>query len=95
VSSSPTVADGTLYVGSNDGSVYALSTGVDATSTDSRVELGTLGHTGSRRLPEELTTTSRLDGFTARAIGAGGTVGLLAGGGLLYRGSSQRNSREE
>jgi hypothetical protein len=47
VSSSPTVVDGTVYVGSDDGDVYALDTEVTGTSEGSRVELGTLGHTGS------------------------------------------------
>jgi outer membrane protein assembly factor BamB len=41
--SSPTVVDGTLFIGGNDG-VYALETEVDASSEDSRVMLGTLGH---------------------------------------------------
>lgn len=91
VSSSPTVADGRLYVGCNDGHVYALSAGVSGTSTDSRVELGTLGHTGSKRLPEDLQPSSRLDGFTARGLGAGGAVGLLAGSGLLYYGDDRLN----
>ncbi|MXR50959.1 PQQ-binding-like beta-propeller repeat protein [Halovenus sp. WSH3] len=89
VSSSPTVADGRLYVGSNDGYVYALSAGVSGTSSDSRVQLGTLGHTGSKRLPNSFKPSSRLDGFTARALGAGGALGFLAGSGLLYWGEDR------
>ena len=42
--SSPTVADGTVYIGSDDGNLYALRAGVSASSVDSRVQLGTLGH---------------------------------------------------
>lgn len=92
VSSSPTVTDGTMYVGSNDGHVYALSAGVGGTSADSRVELGTLGHTGSKRLSEDMKSSNRFDGLTARALGAGGAVGLLAGSGLLYYGEDQIDS---
>jgi outer membrane protein assembly factor BamB len=92
VSSSPTVADGTMYVGSNDGYVYALSAGVSGTSSDSRVKLGTLGHTGSKRLPDTLKASSRLDSVTARALGAGGAVGFLAGSGLLYYGDDRLRS---
>ncbi|SNR43270.1 outer membrane protein assembly factor BamB family protein [Halorubrum vacuolatum] len=44
--SSPTVADGTVYIADWDdpGTVYALSAGVDGSSEDSRTSLGTLGH---------------------------------------------------
>jgi len=72
--------------------VYALSTENGGTSNDSRVELGTLGHTESKRLPDNLRVSSRLDGFTARALGTGGAVGLLAGSGLLYWGEDQLDS---
>ncbi|MFT4947580.1 MAG: outer membrane protein assembly factor BamB [Natronomonas sp.] len=92
VSSSPTVEGGRLYVGSNDGYVYALSAGVSGTSTDSRVQLGTLGHTGSKRLPDALESKSRLDTGTARALGAGGAVGFLSGSGLLYYGDDRLGS---
>jgi outer membrane protein assembly factor BamB len=44
VQSSPTVADGTVFVGSSDGSLYAIATGHNGASTGSRTELGTLGH---------------------------------------------------
>lgn len=44
VFSSPTVVDGTIYVGGIDGHVYALDAGVEGHSEDSRVLLGTLGH---------------------------------------------------
>lgn len=43
-SSSPTVVDGTVYAGSSDDNVYALDAGVEGSSEDSRVNLGTLGH---------------------------------------------------
>ena len=42
--SSPTVVDGTVFVGSLDDDVYALDAGVEGSSEDSRVNLGTLGH---------------------------------------------------
>lgn len=42
---SPTVVDGTLYVGNDDGKLYALDAGVTGSSEGSRVLLGTLGHT--------------------------------------------------
>lgn len=48
--SSPTVVDGTVYVGSEDANVYALRAGVDAESEGSRVRLGTLGHHSGRRV---------------------------------------------
>jgi outer membrane protein assembly factor BamB len=49
VDSSPTVVAGTVYFGSQDiandiGRVYAVDAGVDGSSEDSRVNLGTLGH---------------------------------------------------
>jgi len=49
VDSSPTVADGVLYVGSGtsidtEGAVYAIDAGVDGSSEDSRVLHRTLGH---------------------------------------------------
>jgi hypothetical protein len=44
VVSSPTVVDGTVYVGSYDGHVYALDAGVDGSSRDTRVRQRTLGH---------------------------------------------------
>ncbi|MFO8116635.1 MAG: PQQ-binding-like beta-propeller repeat protein [Halorubrum sp.] len=44
VVSSPTVVDGVLFVGSYDGHLYAIDAGVDGSSEDSRVNLGTLGH---------------------------------------------------
>lgn len=54
--SSPTVVDGTLYVGSDDEHLYALDIETDASSEDSRVALGTLGHHdewGEEPSPEE------------------------------------------
>jgi len=48
--SSPTVVDGTLFVGSDDTHIYALRAGVEGSSTGSRVRLGTLGHHGNRRV---------------------------------------------
>ena len=47
VISSPTVADGTVYVGSRDGRVYALRTDHSKPSEGSRVLLGTIGHHNS------------------------------------------------
>ena len=45
VYSSPTIVEGTVYVGSNDNNLYALETDHTASSSGSRVELGTLGMT--------------------------------------------------
>ena len=42
--SSPTVVDGVLYVGSDDEHLYAIDLETTASSEDSRVALGTLGH---------------------------------------------------
>lgn len=42
--SSPTVVDGTLYIGDMAGRIYALDAGLDGSSEGSRVKLGTLGH---------------------------------------------------
>jgi len=47
VGSSPTVSDGTVYVGSSDGNVYALKA-ASGSSDGSRVAHGTLGHHGVR-----------------------------------------------
>ena len=44
ICSSPTVVDGTLFVGNKDGTIYAIDAGVQGSSEDSRVLLGTLGH---------------------------------------------------
>jgi len=44
VRSSPTVVNGTVFVGSLDDNVYALDAGVEGSSEDSGVNLGTLGH---------------------------------------------------
>jgi WD-40 repeat-containing protein len=44
VTASPTVADGTVYIGSGDGVVYALPAAVEGSSEGSRALLGTFGH---------------------------------------------------
>ncbi|MCL9817806.1 PQQ-binding-like beta-propeller repeat protein [Natronocalculus amylovorans] len=44
VQSSPTVVDGTLYVGSYDNSLYALEIDGNGSSDGSRVKQQTLGH---------------------------------------------------
>jgi len=49
VRTSPTVVDGTVYVGGPDGRVYALDPPVEESSVGSRVRLGTLGHRGDWR----------------------------------------------
>nr|WP_158413945.1 protein kinase [Halorubrum sp. GN11_10-6_MGM] len=46
--SSPTVVNGVLYIGCDDGNVYALDIETKASSDDSRVLLGTLGHHKNR-----------------------------------------------
>jgi len=42
--SSPTVTDGTLYIGNDNGTLYAISIDESRASRDSRTEFGTLGH---------------------------------------------------
>ncbi len=87
----PTIVNGTLYIGCHDNNVfdshvYALDAGVDGSSVDSRVELGTLGHHQS--WAKRAGTTHGLGLSTnqetlVRAAGAFGSLG--AGGYLLNR----------
>jgi hypothetical protein len=62
VLSSPTVVDGTVYFGSDDGHVYAVHAAdgdePEATSSGSRVLLGTLGHHDTRRTTDPATVDS-------------------------------------
>ena len=55
--SHPTVVGGVAYVGSYDNSMYALETGHSASSSGSRVELGTLGMIHSPDSPDSPETT--------------------------------------
>jgi outer membrane protein assembly factor BamB len=47
VNSSPTVADGIVYVGSRDNSLYAVEAEGTGSSAGSRAQLRTLGHIGA------------------------------------------------
>lgn len=76
VRSSPTVHGGTVYVGSDGESVYALDTGTDASSVDSRVVLGTLGHHDGWRYAEQSISV------VARALRTQQQL-VVAGGGLV------------
>jgi len=82
--SAPTVFDDTVYVGNDNGTLYAIATEDDTESRDTRTSLGTLGHhdrhaifqtsTGLRRYagaPEEnaLETSKRINAKLAAAIG--------------------------
>jgi outer membrane protein assembly factor BamB len=42
--SSPTVVDGVVFAGNDDGIVYAIDTGAEESSNDSRIRHGVLGH---------------------------------------------------
>lgn len=56
--SSPTVVDGILYVGSDDGNLYALNAGTDGSSEGSRIEDRSLGHhTKVSKPPEQSEST--------------------------------------
>mgnify|MGYP002761268151 FL=1 len=46
VDTAPVVVNETVYVTSDDGTIYALGAGVRGSSTDSRANLGTLSHHG-------------------------------------------------
>ena len=46
--SSPVVVNGTIYIGSDDGYLYAINAEGTASSKDSRVLLGTLNHHDNR-----------------------------------------------
>lgn len=75
--SSPTVVDGTLYVGGENGIVCAVETGTDATSRGSRIEEGTFGHLGSypgAAGVEQFGATTR-DGSQPDGGGDGGDAG--------------------
>jgi outer membrane protein assembly factor BamB len=90
IDASPTVVDGTVFVGSNR-TMYALDAGVDGSSSDSRVLLGTLGHHGNRKIPDvEVTATSN---NTALKVG-GVAAGLVGTGYLLKRRYNNRQKTE-
>jgi len=85
---SPTVVDGTVYVGSADDNLYALDAGVEGSSEGSRVQLGTLGHHGewqyadqSIPVTEESERSESVPGF---GVGSGITA-LGATGYMLKR----------
>ena len=66
VNSSPTVADGTVFVGSFDNRVYALDAEVEGSSECSRTRLGTLGHhdelaTADEEIDELATADEEID----------------------------------
>jgi outer membrane protein assembly factor BamB len=70
VSAAPTVVDGTLFVRDDDGLLYAVETGTDASSQGSRVLLGTLGHTGDARPGEPIEAAPGDDTETTQETGA-------------------------
>jgi tRNA A-37 threonylcarbamoyl transferase component Bud32 len=96
VYSSPTVVDGTVYVGSQDGNLYAVDAGVSGSSEGSRVMLGTLGHHGNWRYAgqsietkqdggnetgsEDSTSESLPDGLASYMVTAAAVVGVVAVG---------------
>jgi outer membrane protein assembly factor BamB len=79
IMSSPTVVDGTVYVGSMNpvegGHLYAIGTGHEASSADSRVLLGTLGHHDVRYTTDPLAdhTTPATDAAVGDSTSGGGS----------------------
>jgi len=69
VRSSPTVADGTVYVGSDNNSVYALDASDGADSEGSRSLLGTLGHNDLFTADGSLSSGETLSGTVTDADG--------------------------
>lgn len=57
----PTIVDGTIYVGSDTGHALALDAGVDGSSEDSRVVLGTFGHHDAAAGVDDDTTEDESD----------------------------------
>lgn len=93
---SPTVVDGTAYIGSNDGSLYAIEAGVAGSSDGSRVHHGTLGHHYARAgNPEpgagvgEWLRTDGVDAVTSTSMV--GAVAVIAGATYAFRRWSGRS----
>jgi len=74
-----TIVDGTVFVGGYK-TLYALDAGVDGSSSDSRVLLGTLGHHDDRRIPDV-----DVAGSSNTALKVGGVAGLVGAGYLIKR----------
>lgn len=88
------MANGTVYVGSEDGNLYALDAGIDGSSTGSRVQLGTYGHHGEWQYADQSISRGTVDaekesegGPSAVAPGfsVGGTLTALGGVGYLLK----------
>ena len=102
-SSSPMVVDGTVFVGSGDNNLYAVDAGVDGSSEDSRVMLGTLGHHEDWRYSDQsinipayaLYTTWVRNNSELLAIGGISIGGIVGGGYLFRRRSANKQSDQE
>ena len=100
--SSPTVVDGTLFIGGRS-ALYAVDAGVDGSSEDSRVMLGTLGHHEDWRYSDQsinipayaLYTTWVRNNSELLAIGGISIGGTVGGGYLLRRRSANKQSDQE
>jgi outer membrane protein assembly factor BamB len=81
VTSSPIIANGTLYV-SSTGGVHAFETAVSGSSEDSRVMLGTFGHHGNWRYAGQNIDVQPADSNNSSILGGSlGTPAMLAVGG--------------
>nr|WP_309243416.1 PQQ-binding-like beta-propeller repeat protein [Halorubrum ezzemoulense] len=95
VRSSPTVADGIAFFGSvgfNEGHLYAIDTGIDGSSEDSRVVLGTLGHHGDWRYADQ---SIDIPAYALYASWARNNPGPLAVGGVAAGGYLLRRRRKD
>lgn len=63
--SAPTVTDDTVYVGNDDGSLYAIATRGETVSRDTRTSLGTLGHHDRHAIFQTSTGLNRYTGAPA------------------------------
>lgn len=84
--SSPTVDNGSVFVGSGDGTLYALDAEEEGSSEDTRVNLGTLGHHDE---------WAGLAGPIERSVdddgsGFGPVAGLVGLGGAAYLAARRR-----
>lgn len=68
IQSSPTVVNGTVFIGSWDSRVYAVDTSLDNSSEGSRVDLGTLGHHDAQLGDTQGATSSQVEIMDIRVV---------------------------
>ncbi|WEL17252.1 Secreted protein, with PKD repeat domain [Halorhabdus sp. SVX81] len=86
VSASPTVVDGTVFVGSRDNNLYAVDAGVTGSSEGPRAMLGTLGHHGDWRYAGQsigISTPTETTNTSGPGFGIVSTLTSLGGAGYL------------